>query len=249
MLFALDGKVYIAKRQVSGDADVFRYLGLTDSFEFGLDVQKDDVFEKEDGQRLLAASLITSKKGTINVKCQEATKDNLALAFWSTAATITAGTVTAEVFPPTVVAGNVIRTKKPKISAPVLKDSTGAPKTLVLDTNYKVLNADLGSIEILELTTGAPYVMPLKLDYSNAAMQNIPMFGTIPGYWWLRFEGIDRVDGAYKLIELYNCDLDPLKQLATKGGFMTLDISGGVLYDSTKAADPVLGQFGRVVIP
>lgn len=243
---AIDGKVYIAPRQGSGDPGAFRYLGKTSGFSFGLEPSVVERKETETGQRFTALRSIDEKKASMSLKLEEFSKENVALALWGAAAVIAAGTVTAEVLPTGLVANDYARLKKQKVSSVVVKDSAGSPATLTAGTHYNVTNADLGMIQFINVGS---FVQPFKVNYANAAVDNVPMFGVVPGKWWIRLEGVNRQDANKPvLVELYNCDLDPLKDFATKGDISEMDLSGAPLYDETKASDTTLGQFGRIVM-
>lgn len=247
--FAFDGKVFIAPRQSNGNPGAFRYLGKTEGFQFGMQTKKTEIKEKESGQRLTALSLIDEKTASLQVDIREWNKENVALGLWGQVGSIAAGTVTAEPGPNPLAAGDHWRLQKPKVSSVVVKDSAGSPATLTLGTHYEIENSDFGMLKILDM---ASFVQPLKADYSNALMVNIPMFGVIPGYWWVRLEAVNRADAtAPALVEFYNVSLDPLADFATKpdSGASTINLSGAPLYDELKAGDATLGQFGRIVMP
>lgn len=251
--FKLDGKVLVAQRQATGKPGPFRYLSNTDGLTLGLEVTKTPVREYESGQRLLAANPVDEKSANLDFIMRQFTPKNVAMAFWAAAATIAAGSVSGEVIAGTETAlpavGDILRLEKGDVSNLVVTDSTGSPKTLTANTNYRLYNDKLGSIEILDITTGAPFVAPLTAAYDNGEQANIPMFGIVPGDWWVRFEAVNiSKAGDPVLVEFYKVGIDPISQLQAKGqdqGGMPL--SGTVFSDDTKAADPTLGQFGRIV--
>lgn len=65
---------------------------------------------------------------------------------------------------PTV--GNTYLLAHAPVDSLVLKDSSGSPKTLTLNTHY-TLNKKRGEIKITNLTTGGPFTGPLKADYTR----------------------------------------------------------------------------------
>lgn len=249
--FRGQGKVLLAKRNsTTGAALALRYIGKTAEVNVGLQAQTASRKESETGQRLTALRYSTENTASLDFKIEDATKENWGFAFRGTPAQITAGTVTNEIQPSGLVVGDLLRTVKPDVSSVVVTDSTGSPKTLVQGTNYSIFNARTGTLQLLDLTTGGPYVQPFKLAYSNAAADNVPFFNTPETEWWFRFEGLNDVDsGRPVLVELYKCYFDPAQTFPLKGDApATFDIKGAPVYDDTKVADAVLGQFGRVVL-
>ena len=89
--------------------------------------------------------------------------------------------------------GDILVFAKRNLSAVVIKDSTGTPKTLVANTNYK-LNAKAGHIELLDITTGGPYVQPFKIDYTPGASTEVGLFTAGSMEYFFRFEGLNTAD-------------------------------------------------------
>ena len=245
------GKVLVAKRNSTTGAPLgFRYLGGTSEVNAGLQAQTATRKESETGNRLTSLRYSTENTASLSFKIENAIAENWGLAFRGEKQSIAAGTVTGEVFPNPVAVGEIVRLAKPDVSSVVVTDSTGSPKTLVAGTNYRIFNAKTGSVEIIDLTTGGPYVQPIKAAYSNALATGVPFFTIPETEWWFRFEGLNDVDsGRAVLVEFYKCYFDPATSYPLKGDEpATFDINGAPVYDDTKAADPVLGQFGRVVL-
>ena len=244
--FSGQGKVFIAPI-VAGVAQAFRYVGNVPALNVKLATDTVEHNESTSGQRLTDDRLVRKKSATLEFTFEEFDKNNLALALFGTAATIAAGSVTNEVLPSGLVANDYVRTQKPKISSVVVKDSAGSPATLTAGTHYSVTNTNTGTIQFVNVAT---FVQPFKVDYANAAVDNINMFTSAVPERWIRFEGLNTVNGdAPVLVELYKCRLDPLADLALIGDdYQKFATTGAVLYDSTKVADATLGQFGRVVL-
>lgn len=256
MYFKGAGQALVAPRDANGNATVFRYLGRTrNGAKFGLKTDTGILYEAETGQNLPALRYEKSKDASLSFEMEDFQKANVAMALRSVAADISAGTVTAEVLANPIAVGDIVRTVKPKISSVVVKDSTGTPKILTAGTNYQVYSDAHGSIKFLDVTTGGPYVQPFKADYSNALATNVPMFTTPQQEYWVRFELLNTSPdagvalGAKVLIEFYRVTLDALAEWLLKGTDpAVMSVTGAALYDDSKAADAVLGQFGRVVL-
>lgn len=244
------GKVLLATRDGGGNPLPFRYLGKTAEVNGGLQAQTATRKESETGQRLTALRYSTENVASVAFKIEDAFAKNWALAFRGVSGTVAAGTVTGEVLATGAAVGDILRLAKPDATSIVITDSTGSPKTLAVNTNYRVFNAKTGSIEIIDLTVGGPFVQPLKAAYSNALADNVPFFTAPEVPYWFRFEGLNDVDsGKAVLIEFYKVYLDPTQTFPFKGDEpATFDINGAPVYDDTKIADATLGQFGRVVL-
>lgn len=243
------GRCYLVARDGSGNPGVMSYLGKTDNgVKVGLGTSTETRKESESGQALVDLRYETEKNVTVEFALREIDLDVWAKVMRGLKSTIAAGTVTAEVLP-TIAVGDYVRTAKPKISSVVMKDSTGTPKTLVAGTNYSIQDANAGSIKILDLTSGGPYVAPYKLDYSNALATNLNLLTQASVEYWFRFEGLNTLNGnALTLVELYRVQFDPPAEFEIKGEAPALlSISGSALYDESKVSDTVLGQFGRIV--
>lgn len=246
--FSGQGRLYVADRDSSGNATAFRDVGDVSGLNFQLATEILEHNEHTSGQRLTDLRIERKKSASMQAVIDEFSKENIALACRSTAGTIAGGTVTAEVFTPTgVVAGQIFKTAKPVISSVVVKDSAGSPATLTLGTHYEVTDAKAGLIKFLNV---ASYVQPFKVDYSNATVDNVPLFTVGLVEKWLRFVGLNGANSDKKvMVDLYRVSFSPLEQFDLIGDDITkFTLNGSVLYDTTKVGDAVLGQFGRVSI-
>lgn len=248
MYFIGQGRVYVADRDTSGNSKSFRDCGDVSSLKFSLSTDVVEHNEHTSGQKLTDLRIERKKSASMQAIIDEFSKENIALSCRSTAGTIAAGTVTAEVFTPTgVVAGEIYRTVKPVVSSVVVKDSAGSPATLTLGTHYTIEDAKAGLIKFVNV---AAFVQPFKVDYSNGLVDNVPLFTTGLNEKWLRFVGLNGANSDKKvMVDLYRVAFDPMKDFDLIGDDITkFSLDGSVLYDSTKVADAVLGTFGRVVI-
>jgi hypothetical protein len=132
-------------------------------------------------------------------------------------------------------------------SAVVVKDSTGTPNTLVLNTNY-TLDAYSMTIELLDVTTGGPYVGPLKVDYTPGGATELALFNCAATDKFIRFAGMNMADSAKLFtVDLYKCSLDPTKEISFIGeDLATLALEGAALIDLLKPTSGLLGQFGAI---
>jgi len=251
ILYRGQGKVWMGTRDANGNPQNLRWVGNCPEAKVGLELTTIEHKESWSGQNLTDARMDTEKKASLSLTLESIQKENLQLCFRATIATVAAGgAITGEVLGggvSTLAVGDLLRFTKRAATAVTIKDSTGTPKTLVAGTNYR-LNATAGAIEILDLTTGGPFVGPLKADYTPGATTEMGLFtqGSVPYYFFI--EGLNTADSNNPvLIDLYKVLIDPAKQLdLITDDYAKFPIEGSVLMDDLRPSNATLGQFGAV---
>lgn len=241
------GRIFLAERDATtGVPGAFRWVGDVSAFSIKLAVEKVEHKESYSGQRGLVRSFPIGKSATIDMTLHQVDTDNLSLTLNGSTSSVSTGTVSAEALPDDMVVGQEYILANPGVSSVVITDSTGTPLTLTADTDYTV-DADFGRITILDLGT---YVQPFKAAYSYAARKSVGMFTTGQKNYALRYEGVNLAEGNAPVIaDLYKLAPDPLAELAlitTGNDVAGMQITGGVLLDSSKSATGALGQFGAI---
>lgn len=247
MYFSGQGKVLVASRDASGNADVMRYLGDVSGLDISLNTTVKEHVEHSSGQHLVDDRLITQKKAACKITLDDWQQKNVALALFGADTTIAAGTVTAEALPAAVTLDDYVRLQYPKVSSVVVNDSAGTPATLVEGVDYEIESADHGTLHFIGDL--AAYTAPFTVDYAYAGGVNINMFTQPQPELWIRFEGLNVANGsAPVLVELYKVQVDPASALKLiSEDYDTFELNGDVLYDALKINDATLGQFGRIV--
>lgn len=247
MLFSGQGKIYIGTRDTGGNPLGLVFVGNVPDFKFSLAADIAEHLESTSGSRLTDNRLSKAKKGTVSCTLEEFTKDNLALALYGSVDAVTGGSVTNEALPNPVTVGSLYPLAKQNVSALVITDSTGTPKTL--PAGQYSANLKHGSLIVNDKTTGAPYVEPFKAAYSYGAANRIGMFTQAVPERWVRFEGVNTADGNKEVVvELYRVALDPTKDMALiNNDYAKFELSGSVLVDTTKLAGDAMGQYGRFI--
>ena len=243
MYFSGQGRVYLAPA-TAGVPGAFRYVGNCPVLNVALETDVLEHKESTSGQRLTDLRIIRGKSSKFNFTIEEFNKDNLALACYGAASSISGSTVSAQTFP-TVVVGDYVELTHPDVSSLVITDSAGTPATATLGTHYEITSAKHGTVKILSLGS---FTQPFKAAYSYATRTNINMLTQGFADRWVKFDGLNTVDSNRPvLIDLYKVNFDPAGQQDwINDDIMKCELAGGVLYDSTKEADTVLGQFGRI---
>lgn len=244
--FSFQGKAYIAERDASGNPLALRWLFDVSALTVELATETSEKTESWSGNRLTAAQINRSISANVSMTLAGGNRDNLALALFGTKVADAGGSVTGETLPMALANGDVVRLAGEDVSTLVLTDSTpGTPLTLVAGTNYQLVDAFAGLVEIIDI--GA-FVQPFVAAYTAAATDAIVLFGDKAKERWIVFSGINTVDNTPAKLDLYKVRLQPTTSLALiNEEFGEFELTGQALFDAGKSADPTLGGFGRWV--
>jgi hypothetical protein len=243
-LFSLQGFLRVGVLNADGSIGALRWLGNCPEATLELDSSATDKTESYSGKRLQVGRLTTGTNAKLTYTLDEWSSANAALAFQAAVADITASTVTGEVFPADLVAGDLVRLDHPFASSLVITDSTGAPIT-VATTDYALEGHGQNIVRIIDPTG---YVQPFKAAYSYAAAKNTVLFSAPGKQVFVQFDGINTETNEPIIVDLWRVRHDPVKSLGLiHKEYGSLAMSAAVLYDVTRADDPTLGGFGRVM--
>lgn len=247
--FVGQGKIYIADLDVNRNpSGTFRYVGNVPTFEISFETDVVEHKESYSGQRQIDLRFNRENKANVSMTLQDWDKDNLKLLVYGDSQTVASASVTNEAFPTGLAVGANYFTKYMGISSVTVKDSAGSPATLTLNTHYKIVNANTGHIELLNL---ASFTQPFKVDYTYAANEIVRMFTTGLSDRWIKFVGINTTNSATVdkpvIIDLYRTSFSPTQSLSLIGDDVAqFQLEGTVLYDSTKADNSFFGGFGKI---
>ena len=239
------GKIYVAQLDLTYTPGPLRYVGYSKEgvmIKFGIEEQK--VKESDTGLDSIVSQMTTGYDPAFDFAMQEWTRKNLALALWSDSAVVAAGTVTDEEQATGLVADDVIKTVRPKISSVVITDDAGSPATLVAGTDYEVTDAQNGIITLLDVTG---FTQPFHVAYAYAESYQVP-FGTTPDREHrIVFAGLNKANQLNGFgFELYRVKFKPTEELIMKSfEFNDLKLTGTLLPDPSKPNDPLLGRHGK----
>jgi hypothetical protein len=129
----------------------------------------------------------------------------------------------------------------------VWQDAGVLPVTLVLNTDYTI-NAVVGSLSWIGIQIGA-WGLPVEIDYTWAAYVRVDAFTqSVAPERYLRFEGINTVDGKNVIVEIFKAQFDPLTgyglineelaQLTMQGSLLadTLQVGGSQYFKQINLA-------------
>lgn len=243
-LFSLQG--YIRSGEILDDGSIgkLRWLGNVPEATLELSTSSTDKNESYTGKRLQIGRLTTATTAALNMTLDEWSSANLALAFQATVSNIITGTVTAEVFPDDLVAGDLVRLDRPFASALVITDSAGTPAT-VPPANY-ALEGHGGNI--VRIINPASFTQPFKAAYTYAAAENAVLFAAPSKVVFVQFDGINTETDEPVVLDLWRVRFDPVGSLGLiNAEYGNLAMTAAVLFDPTRASDAALGGFGRMM--
>lgn len=248
--FSFQGKVYVGLRGTDGKPQALRWVDDASQLQVSLSVDTSERQESYSGNRLTSVRLQKAKKAEFTLTLNAFSKENLVLAVFGTPIDVATGTVTAEPFPANLAVGDVVALDHRDISTLVISDSTsGTPKVLVEGTDYSIESAAGGLVKLLSLGSPA-YTPPFTAAYSYAASLRVPMFTQGAPERYILLDGINTVDNSRVRVRLYRGVFDPASQLNfISDDLASLELKGGILFDSLNAADANLGGFGRIELP
>lgn len=248
--FSGQGKVLIGTRNANGTPGLLAWLGNASVCTLAVEEDSEERNESYSGNRLPLRKLTRSRKGTLSIKFDEFTNDNLVLGLAASKTVVAAGApVAGYAFPAGAAVGNYLVVPHKNLSAVALKDSSGAPKTLTLDTNY-ALDAFAGSFELLDIVTGGAYVQPFKADFTPGGYTKIGALNQAAVDRYIRFDGINTDDGTRIIADIYRARIKPIKEFVFIGdNYQDFEMEGTVLNDPTKTSAGADGQFFSIVTP
>lgn len=240
--FSFRGKVYMGTRDSSGNPEGLTHIGNVPELSLSFAVETLEHKESMSGQDLTDVSITTSKSGEISLTAEELIKETFAIALNGTLSDVTGATVASgEALCSAPVTGKIYLLAHPDVSSVTLTHG-GSP----IDAGKYTVNGKHGSIEFTDVTglSGA-----VTAGYTYAAYKKVLMFTADEEDYWLRLEGLNKVNNERVVVDLYKVRVNPTDGMAFINDELgNAPIKGKVLADTTKDADGALGQFGRMFI-
>jgi hypothetical protein len=225
----------------------FWWIGNCPKAELAPTVERRIKKESWSGLRQISRSAIKSREAKLSLTIEDIHKDNLAVGLLGKKVTTAGGAITAEAFS-TAIVGSVFKLKHNNATSIVVKDSAGAPATLVLNTDYKILDAQHGLIEILAL---AAYTQPFKADYTAGVYSVITgMEADDSNEYAVYCKLINTEDAPDQALglEVFRVQISPTQLLALINEDQgTFDIEATALRHNTYASDTERGGYFRFV--
>jgi hypothetical protein len=154
-------------------------------------------------------SVYIHKPAEVNITLDDLDKDNLGLVFLGSTSvvSVSGSSVTDEVV--TGYKDHIFQTAHRKISSVVLTNS-GATVTYVLDTDYSIVDADLGLIKVL--AAGAiTDAQSLKIDYTYGSMTSNKVAGGTNSNVIMKvlFDGVNQATQEKAVVNVLEAVLSP----------------------------------------
>lgn len=144
--------------------------------------------------------------------------------------------------------GMVMRLPSRSVSAVVVRDSTGTPKTLPV-SQYQ-LDPLGGTIRILSLA-GGPYVQPFKVDYTPGPVTVMgALAGSTADEWLLQFNGVNAYNDERKSIVCFRSRFNiEGEQDLIMDQFGEYTVMADLLKDEARLSTSVGGQYYGIYTP
>ena len=243
---SFQGQIYVGIRTpVTGVPGPLWWVANCPKAELAPKVERRIKRESWSGFREISKSRIKTRDAELTMTLEDINVNNVKIGLLGKNVTTAGGAITAEAFP-TVAVKDVVKLKYPNATSIVITDSAGSPATLVLGTDYKVLDPKAGLIEILSL--GA-YTQPFKAAYTAAAVPVITGMEADDATEYYIYCALINTEPSTDQpigIEIYRTAFDPTALLALinedQGSF---DVKATVLRDPVRALSNETGGYFR----
>ena len=219
-------------------------LGETPVFKTSQQAPNAEMNTSRTPDRGVAFRMAQSKGAGLEIQLR--TLDDFTLALlssgsWSEAAATAA--VVDWVAPTALVLNQVIKLPKENVSSVSVEDSTAVTPLVLPPTSYE-LDALSGTIKLLDLTTGGPFVQPFKVSFTPGAVKVLGALKVPDKEYLVTFAGINAYNGergtfnGYRYRFAAEGDADWISE-----DYGTYTLRGSLLQDSTKLANSAGGQY------
>lgn len=244
-LFSFQGRILLGERLENGKPGKLEWVGNAPTCTLSVATENAEKIESFSGQRLPYGRIQTSKKATIKLDLDEILPINLIQGLYSTQVNTDAGTVTDELLPEELVAGDIIRLDNPFIDEEslVIKDSTGTPVIASRDQ----VTVESASAGLLKVVDPSGLTQPLKASYSHTKRSAFTILSQTPPERYFVLDGINTENNQPVVLSLYRVRFDPAESLdLINSEYGTLSLTGSALLDTVNINDPTLGGFGKL---
>ena len=244
------GRLGVGERNpTTGESYNMLFVGNVTSLTIDIATTKFEHKESMSGNRAIDLTVIQEKNATFKFSAESLELKLLAAGLYGESSAVTGASVTTEVH--RAKRGYVIPLLHPNVSGLVLTTVSGSTP-LVEDTDYQY-DAGFGTVYILSTST---VVDPgegenINIAYTYGNYDNIEAFTTgTPPERFLRFEGLNTVNGDLRVIDIYRAAFDPLTGLEFINEELGAgEFGGNILVDSTKTSGSQFFRERRVTAP
>lgn len=188
------------------------FVGNVTSLTLDIATTKFEHKESMSGQRAIDLTIIQEKNATFSFTSESLDLAALASGLYGTQAAVAGSTVTDETHLATK--GKAIPLLHPNVSS-VAVDKTGSPDVACVEGTDFAVDEGFGTVYILNTATVITVAdTPVKITYTYGAYDKLEAFTVAtPPERYLRFEGLNTINGDLRLIDIYRGAFDPLTGL------------------------------------
>lgn len=237
------GRLGIGDRDpVTGEYSNLVFPGNVTSLTVDIATTKFEHKESMSGQRAVDKTIIQEKNATFKIAIESLSLAVLQLGLFGLSGQKPTGTVTAETHKATL--GAAIPLRFPNVSNVVVTKSSGGG-TAIAAQSYAV-DEGFGTVYINAAASDVQAGDVLSFSYSYGAHETLEAFTqATPPERYLRFEGLNTVDGSLRLLEIPRAAFDPITGLEyINTEFGTGELNGSILPDLT-VTDGTKSQYFR----
>jgi hypothetical protein len=197
------GSLYLAERSILGVPTGFVRVGNVPELTIDIATTIFEHKESESGARGIDLTITKENKGTFAFKMENLSLDNLAIGLYGTKAVIPGGSVVDE--PHQLYLDKNTPLDHPDVSSVVLK-VVAATKVVNVDYTIGPKNGTVAGV-----TGGSiPDDTTVLVSYNYAQANRLDAFTVTAPERWLRFNGLNTIDGTKTMIDIFRAKLDPL---------------------------------------
>lgn len=222
------GRLMIGTRNATtGKGEDFREIGNVTSLTVDISVDKLEHKESMSGARAIDLTIIKEKKATCKFTCESLSIDNLALGLYGTSTTTASTPIVDE---PHVWNSGIIALDFPNATALTVKVGV---TTAVIVTDYTV-DLEFGTVRPVTGSTVITTGSTVLVSYTSGIHKRMDVFTqATPPERFLRFEGLNTVNGDLVLLELPRTALEPMTGLEfINDEIGKADLTGNILLDT-----------------
>lgn len=245
------GKIGAFTRTAAGAKGLGFMLGNCPKFEVGATPNSVERNSSMEPTRSPLRRMTQATAMAVTLATDEFNKKNVELVTQGRVDEVAAEAVTTitKVLPTGAVVGSVLAADDLNVTDVVIEDSTGSPKTLTLNVNY-TLDAFSGQAELVDVTTGGPFVQPFKFKHKKGAVTVVAGMAVGARELWLSAALTNVDDLSRGHVDVYRVRLDPASVIAyINSDYNDFELKGSALVDTTKLASAVGGQIYRWGLP
>lgn len=242
--FSGQGRLIIGERDPkTGRSFNLREVGNCTALELTVQTTKTDHKESMSGERAIDLTLVTEKSATFKVTCESISLENLVLGLWGKIIESEASTVTDE---PHIAAGPgaLVALFHQDVTAVVVSSTDAVP--VVIPASAYAVDPEFGTIRFNDTYVAPAAVAPsleaghITVAYTGAAgVKTVHgLTEVMPPERFVRFEGINTVDGDLVLVEFPRASFEPLASLPfINEELAAFDMTGTILRDNLIVGD------------